>query len=169
MDYNRFQAGSIPNISSPMGSFNIEYWFLNQSYVSNSSTNFQSLEISWNFHMKTKMVFTTPNFVAYCYPMSDLSNPANDSTPQTVNYSFLNGYNTWIYFTCGVSAILKQFFISSTNAIGTSVNFTSINVIPSSNVYLYINESSTAGYGMTLLRQLRLWNCFSCNTVNTYL
>jgi hypothetical protein len=170
MDFNRFNSGSIQNIKSPLGAFNIEFWFYSQSYVSTgSSTNFQSIEISWNFHMKTKIQWTSPNFIGSCYPLSDLSTPANDGTPQTVQWTYTNGYNKWIYLTCGVDNIAKTFFVSNSNTVGSGASFSSLNTVPASNVYLYINEGSTPGYGMTLLRELRLWNCYSCNTVNVYL
>ena len=147
----------------------MEFWFYTQSYVSISgSSNFGTLEISWDFHTKVIINNQANVFTAICYPVIDLSNPSKDPLPKTFQFTGTQN-NVWIYISCGVNPTESNFFLTTMPFNISTSNFSSLNIIPSSTVGLKIQETSTISYGITHIYNLRLWNCFSCNSSAIYM
>jgi hypothetical protein len=160
LDFGRFNYGVIPNVYSPTTTFNMDFWFYSQSYV---NVNFSSLTITWDRHIKVVISYNGSNFIGKCYPVIDVNTPANDPTPITITLGSIN--RNWTYINCGVNHTANNFYFIKGVTVPAATSYTTVNTIPSSGyVTLTINESSPNGYGVTYLRQLRLWNCYSCST-----
>ena len=162
LDFNRYENAIIPNVNSPKEQFKLEFWYYTQSYVNN--INFDSLIVVWDFHIKLKAYFNpiSNNFEISCIPIPDYTKPSNDGTSSGAIHGPPKADPAWRYIVCGVDYIKKVFYASNGYLPGDT-NFNSVNVIPPySEVDLFITETSTTSYGITYIREMRLWNCYDC-------
>ena len=74
---------------------------------------------------------------------------------------------SWNYISCGVDYVLAKSILYQGNTRSVSyidMEFEkTISTIPSSSVDFYLNENSPNGYGLTYVRELKLWQCYNCN------
>lgn len=156
IDFARFNSAVVPNISSPLNTFNLDMWVYAQSYV---GVNFDSFTVTWDRHIKFKLRYTGGNFIGSCYPVIDKNNPANDPSP--INIIYANA--SWVYVNCGVDRTTNSFYFTNNGTVPPVSAYTSINTVTGSSVTLSFDETSPNGHGVTYIRQLRLWNCYSCS------
>lgn len=161
MDLARYDDFEIPEITNLQESFKMEFWFYTQSYV---NYNFAKLTVTWDFHIKIQPYYDSGDgtFYVNCYPIPDNSTPLNDGPGSSAILGVAVSPPGWIYVNCGVNYTDKLFYVSNGYFPGSS-SFTSKNTIPSDDtVSMYISEDSPASYGITYIRQMRLWNCYDC-------
>lgn len=161
LDFNRYNELSIPNISSPKGKFKLEFWYYYQSYVGN---NFKSITITWDFHLKINVYYNSisnTNDIS-CIPIPSYSSPSNDPQASFASHGNANIPTKWLYVVCGVDSDLMQFYVSN-GFVPDGTSFSTKNSIPSNTVNLFIKENSITSFGITYIREMRLWNCYDCN------
>ena len=168
INFNRYQSNTLSSVISPQGAFNMDFWFYSQSYVyTSNSSNFGQIEITWDRHTKVIIKNMSNILTVTCNPVIDINNPSNDPTPKSISLTGVINMS-WKYISCGVDSLAKNFFLTTTPFTLSSTSFTSINTIPNSPVNLKIVEGSTDNYGHTYITNLRLWNCYSCNSASIY-
>ena len=159
LDLARFSPGLIGNITSPTKEFKIEFWYLTQSYINN---NFKSLSIEWTDHIKIEVFYNneTLKYGARCIAMNDIQN--------LMEFEYIensNAHNRWRYIVCGVDNINKIAYLTnlmSENRV--EVTFRSDYSLSEDYTTLYISENSPTNYGLTYIKELRLWNCYDCSS-----
>ena len=159
LDLARFEPAIIPNIESPTDEFKIEFWFLSQSYVDN---HFRSMSVEWKDHIKIEVFFnpTTNKFGAKCIPMND---EANKMEFEYVEAS--NDQNRWRYIVCGVNAINKKAYMTNLQIENRKeTTFNSDIILNNELTNVIVSENSDTNFGVTYLKELRLWKCFDCSS-----
>ena len=157
LDLARFEPAIVPNIDSPTEEFKMEFWFLSQSYMHNY---FNSITIEWTNHMKIEVFFnpTTHKYGARCIPMNE-----EGSKMEFEYIEASDDQNRWRYIVCGVNAVTNKAYLTNLqveNRVETS--FTPSITLDSAKTTLEIKENSETNYGVTYLKELRLWNCYDC-------
>ena len=159
LDLARFEPGEIKNIKSPTKEFKMEFWFLSQSYVNN---HFNSIEIEWTNHIKIEVFYNneTSKYGARCIPMNDANNK--------MEFEYIeasNAQNRWRYIVCGVNANEKKAYMTNLMVENREeVRFNPTITLDGKDTTLKISENSETNYGVTFLKELRLWNCYSCSS-----
>ena len=156
LEIARFKPNSVHNILSPTDEFKMEFWFLSQSYINN---NFGTLEIKWNGHVDIIIQYSSSVYSAKCYGL--------DSTSNQVSFSYTgNEDNKWRYVVCGVSISKNEIYVTNlqkeNQIAGYKRNLVNLNIPSSSLTDLYISESSPTNFGVTYIKELRLWKCYEC-------
>ena len=134
----------------------MDFWFYSQSYIGN---NFNSFELLWDKHIKMRILFASNQYQGYCYPVIDMNNPSLDPAPAIFNFPQTSG---WIYFVCGVDTLRSKFFSTYGQTL-PEISYISTVTIPTTSVSLRITENSLTGYGLTYVREIRLWSCYNCS------
>ena len=157
LDLARFEPAVIPHITSPTEQFKMEFWFLSQSYVGN---HFNSITIEWKDHIKIEVFFNsgTNKYGARCIPNNDVAHTM-EFEYEEVNYD----QNRWRYIVCGVDATTNKAYM--TNLMVENREETSFD--PSAPLTedfttMTVSENSQTNYGVTYLKELRLWDCYDC-------
>ena len=154
LDLARFQSNSINDLTNPTDNFKMEFWFLSQSYI---PINFGELEIEWESHLTIKVSFSGGYFQASCssFSTNSLSFTYTDAVVEE---------NRWRYVVCGVSIPKQEMYL--TNLIESNYRSMTISNIPTSISIskLTISENSPTNFGVTYVKELRLWSCYDCST-----
>ncbi len=154
LDLARFQSKSITGLTNPTDKFKMEFWFLSQSY---KPIHFGELEIEWQNHLTIKVSYSDGYFQASCTSFSTnyLTFTYTDAVVEE---------NRWRYVVCGVSIPDKKMYL--TNLIERNYRTMTISNIPSSitSSVLTISENSLTNFGVTYVKELRLWSCYDCAT-----
>ena len=159
LDLARFEPAIVPNVASPKEGFKMEFWFLSQSYVGN---NFKSITIEWVNHMKIEVFYNKENnrYGARCIPMNDEDNKM-EFEYEEASYD----QNRWRYIVCGVDSVNYKSYLTNLqieNRVEKTFT-TSIDLNNADNTTnLLIAENSDTNYGVTYLKELRLWECYDC-------
>ena len=182
INYARFKSVNIM-VNSPTLEWNLEFWFYTDSFRNsyNSDTitltnnkkknNFDNIVFEWDYHNKiiVKSIDNSNNLYITCVPLINKFDSNQDSK---TNITFSADYNmgNWKYISCGVDYVTEKSILYQGNTYRVSsreINFEkTISTIPSSLVDFYLNENSPNGYGLTLIRELKLWQCYNCNVAN---
>lgn len=162
MDLNRYDTFKIPNIKNTSTQFKLEFWFYTQSYVGN---NFLSITVTWDFHLKIKTYYESldDTFYVTCTAIPDNSNPANDGTYTTATLGVTSDPPIWRYVNCGVDIDNNNYYVSNGYFPGSSTYISSNSPSTNSVDNLFISENSIVSYGITYIREMRLWDCYDCN------
>ena len=157
LDLARFEPGEVKNIKSPTKEFKMEFWFLSQSYVNN---HFSSITLEWTNHLMIEVFFNneTLKYGARCTPLND-----DDHIIEFEYIETKNEQNRWRYIVCGVNIDEKKAFM--TNLMVENREEVTLNpkiVLTEELTTLKISENSKTNYGVTFLKELRLWNCYNC-------
>jgi hypothetical protein len=135
----------------------MEFWFLSQSYVGN---HFESITIEWKDHIKIEVFFNsvTNRYGARCIPNNDEAHKMEFEYVE-VNYD----QNRWRYIVCGVDATTNKAYMTNLmveNRVETS--FDPITPLTEDFTTMTVSENSRTNYGVTYLKELRLWDCYEC-------
>ena len=156
LDLARFESATIPNITSPIEQFKMEFWFLSQSYVGN---NFNSISINWENHIKIEVYYNSDTglYGARCNPMN------SDNLMQFEYTEASNAQNRWRYIVCGVNAIDNKAYMTNLQIENRrEIIFIPTITLTNDLTTLSISENSNTNYGVTYLKELRLWDCYDC-------
>ena len=159
LDLARFEPGEINNITSPTNEFKLEFWFLSQSYVNN---NFKSIVMEWTDHIKIEVFFNnaTSKYGARCIPMNDVDN--------MMEFEYIEAsddQNRWRYIVCGVNTNTNKAYMTNLMVNNREeVTFNPSVVLTNQLTTLKFAEKSKTNYGVTYLKELRLWNCYDCSS-----
>ena len=162
LDIARFNPGTINNIISPTDEFKMEFWFLTQSYVNN---NFQKLTITWTGHIK---IIVTYNSLTNKYKATCIGLDSNDNQVY-FTYSEINTVdNKWRYVVCGVDIPNNEIYVTNLqkeNQLSDyKKNLVTVTIPSSSLTTLTIEENSNTNFGVTYIKELRLWKCYECSS-----
>ena len=161
LDLARFEPGEIYNIKSPKDEFKMEFWFLSQSYINN---HFNSITIEWVNYIKIEVYYNneTLKYGAKCIPMN------NESNIMQFEYIELsNEQNRWRYIECGINTKINKAYLTNLNIENSEeIIFTSSSeeVSEGDTTSLKISENSETNYGVSFIKELRLWNCYDCSS-----
>jgi hypothetical protein len=143
----------------------MEFWFLSQSYVNN---HFKSITIEWTNHNKIEVYYNneTLRYGAKCIPMNDESNIMQfDYIENINNLNASNSQNRWRYIVCGVDVNNKKAYMTNLLVENREeVIFNSSTTLTNELTTLNISENSETNYGVTFIKELRLWNCYDCSS-----
>ena len=159
LDLARFEPGEINNIMSPTNEFKMEFWFLSQSYVNN---HFKSIVMEWTNHIKIEVFYNpiTMKYGARCIPMNDVENK--------MEFEYIeasNAQNRWRYIVCGVNTNNNKAYMTNLMVENREeVTFNPAVSLTNQLTTLKIEEDSDTNYGVTFLKELRLWNCYDCSS-----
>ena len=159
LDLARFEPGEIKNITSPTNEFKIEFWFLSQSYVNN---HFNSIIMEWTDHIKIEVFYNKESgkYGAKCIPMNDEEN--------MMEFEYIEAsddQNRWRYIVCGVNVEKKQAYMTNLMVENRAeVTFNPSIELKNELTTLKIQENSETNYGVTYLKELRLWECYDCSS-----
>ena len=159
LDLARFEPAIIPNITSPTDEFKIEFWFLSQSYVDN---HFKSMSVEWKDHIKIEVFFNsvTHKFGARCIPMNDEGNMMEFEYNEANN-----DQNRWRYIVCGVDALNNKAYMTNLQKENrVEKSFIPNAILNDELTTLNVSENSRTNYGVTYLKELRLWKCYDCSS-----
>ena len=156
MDMARYQSGSIPNIQNPTEEFKLEFWFITQSYV---DINFGSFTADWSDHIKIKVGYNkaTNKFYAQCNVLGQAANQLYFEYEEDIVEE-----NKWRYVVCGINVASGDYYLTNlqkqnkkegTNAIGGTFG---------TQATLQISEDSPTNFGVTYIKEMRLWKCYDC-------
>ena len=158
LDLARFEPATIPKITSPTEQFKMEFWFLSQSYVGN---NFNSITIEWQDHIKIEVFYNKDHdrYGARCIPMN------SENTMEFEYKEASYDQNRWRYIVCGVDALTKKAYMTNLQVENRrEIEFTTSVELSNSVTTLTVSENSLTNYGVTYLKELRLWNCYDCSS-----
>ena len=167
LDVARFKENSVPNILSPTNEFKMEFWFLSQSYVGN---NFEELTINWNNHVKIIASYdrTLDQYSIKCYGLNSEDNE--------VSFSYntnLESNNKWRYVVCGVNIEKNEIYTTDLEKENQGPNYrkslVTINIPTTDLTTLTINENSPTNFGVTYIKELRLWKCYDCSSDKAFI
>ena len=159
LDLARFEPGEIKNITSPTDEFKMEFWFLSQSYVGN---HFKSIVMEWTDHIKIEVFYNTETskYGARCIPMNDEENK--------MEFEYIeasNDQNRWRYIVCGINTNNNKAYMTNLMVDNREeVTFNPSVTLTKKLTTLKLSENSDTNYGVTYLKELRLWNCFDCSS-----
>ena len=156
LDLARFEPATVPNITSPIEEFKMEFWFLSQSYVGN---NFNSITINWENHIKIEVFYNNSSglYGARCIPMN------SDNKMEFEYFEVSNEQNRWRYIVCGVDATNNKAYMTNLQIENRKeITFVTSTTLTNDLTTLSISENSRTNYGVTYLKELRLWNCYDC-------
>ena len=138
----------------------MEFWFLSQSYVGN---NFDSITINWENHIKIEVFYRvhsngTGLYGARCIPMN-----SGDDQMEFDYIEASNSQNRWRYIVCGVNSIENKAYMTNLQIENRrEITFVPSITLTSDLTTLSISENSETNYGVTYLKELRLWDCYDC-------
>ena len=162
LDIARFNPGTISNIISPTDEFKMEFWFLTQSYVNN---NFRKLTITWTGHIKIIITYDSVlnKYKANCIGLDSSNNEVY------FTYSEINTEdNKWRYVVCGVDIPNNEIYVTNlqkeNQLLNYKKNLVDVNIPSSSLTTLIIEENSPTNFGVTYIKELRLWKCYDCSS-----
>jgi hypothetical protein len=159
LDLARFEPGEINNITSPTKEFKMEFWFLSQSYVDN---HFNSITLDWLDHIKIEVFYnkTSGKYGARCIPMNDTEN--------IMEFEYIEAsddQNRWRYIVCGVNTENKKAYMTNLMVENrVEVTFNPTFNLTKKLTTLKLHENSDTNYGVTYLKELRLWECYDCSS-----
>ena len=162
LDIARFKENTVPNILSPVDEFKMEFWFLSQSYVGN---NFGELTIHWTGHVKIKVSYdpAIDKYSALCVGLD-----SNDNEVSFTYQSSLLKDNKWRYVVCGVHIQKNEIYITNLQKENQGPNcrksLTTINIPTNDLTTLSVSENSRINFGVTYIKELRLWKCYECSS-----
>ena len=157
LDLARFEPNEVTNIKSPTKEFKMEFWFLSQSYLSN---HFDSIVVEWTNHIKIEVYFNNETFLygARCTPVNDEN--------KIMEFEYMedsNSSNKWRYIVCGVNLNDKKAYMTDLMVENRKeVNLNPTITLTEELTTLKISENSPTNYGVTFLKELRLWDCYNC-------
>jgi len=157
LDLARFEQATVPHITSPTEKFKMEFWFLTQSYVGN---HFRSITMEWKDHIKIEVYYNsdTNKYGAICIPNNDISSKMEFEYFEA-NYD----QNRWRYIVCGVDMTTNKAYMTNLMAENRKeTDFTPSGALTNDFTTLTISENSDTNYGVTYLKELRLWDCYDC-------
>ena len=162
LDIARYKQNSVPNILSPTEQFKMEFWFLSQSYVNN---NFREIVIDWEGHIKITANYDPieRKYKAKCNGLNSVNNQVSFSYSSTLIKD-----NKWRYVVCGVDIPNNEQYITNLQKENQGAdyrkNLVDINVPTSDLTTLTISENSPTNFGVTYIKELRLWSCYDCSS-----
>ena len=162
LDVARFKENSVPNILSPINEFKMEFWFLSQSYVGN---NFEELSINWDNHLKIIASYDRilNQYSIKCYGLNSEDNEASFSYNLNIDNN-----NKWRYVVCGVNIQKNEMYTTDLDRQNQGPNYRksliTINIPSNDLTTLTIKESSPTNFGVTYIKELRLWDCYDCSS-----
>ena len=159
LDLARFEPGEIKNITSPTKEFKMEFWFLSQSYVDN---HFKSITLEWTDHIKIEVFYNSESgkYGAKCIPMND-----EDNIMEFEYIEASNDQNRWRYIVCGVNAETKKAYMTNLMVENRAEStFNPTIDLTNELTTLKLQENSDTNYGVTYLKELRLWECYDCSS-----
>ena len=159
LDLARFEPGTIKNIASPTNEFKMEFWFLSQSYVDN---HFNSIIVEWTDHIKIEVFYNniSEKYGARCIPMKDEEN--------MMEFEYIEEtyeQNQWRYIVCGVNVNESKAYMTNLMVENRKeVTFHKSLDLTEEDTTLKISENSITNYGVTFIKELRLWKCYDCSS-----
>ena len=143
--------------------------------------NFKNVIIEWDYHFRIKIESIKLNdnplnneykYYFTCTPLIVKNNPIYDSDESYIVQVNINSYTyqRWFYVNCGASYNEKKFYLTvrSSTLNNEKIFNPKIIIDPSKSSSLNIDENSPLGYGVTHIRELRLWKCYSCSIAVKY-
>ncbi len=159
LDLARFKPDTVHGVASPTKEFKMEFWFMQQSYV---GINFGSITINWKDHIKIEVGYdhTNNRFYAKCIPVGDEAH--------TVTFTYneiVVDYSKWRYVVCGANLETNEVYISNLMEGGRGEgSFTPTTTLSEGETDLYIAENSPDNFGVSYIKELRLWKCYDCSS-----
>ena len=190
IDFARFKYAKLNDIISPPILWNIDFWFYTDSfrnvyntYISPNTTsrgtlrdykkvNFKNFVLEWDFHLRIIIEAQKDSidpaendytYYATCVPLIVLDNHSLDSKEsKNISLGYRQAY--WQYISCGINYSNKTFFITNTNVLKNEASFNPLTEVSLTKLSSFVlTENSPNGYGITFIREIRLWKCYSCS------
>ena len=161
IDYSVLEDVEIKVPTSQTLESTLEFWVFIYSYNS-ESIKFYSISIEWNLHNKINIVNRENTIYADCFAFYDQGN--TDKYKESLSLS-ISGYS-WIYLRCGTDFIsqTKKFFLNNQEGELKTKEFPSRTSLQTT---LKIINSSPYSFGYVFLRDIKLWQQYNFNYINT--
>ena len=167
MDLARFNDFEITDFNAAITTkqYTFEIWIYSQTYVAGK---FGTYSFIWNKYLKIDInaQTSTSNYVSSCYPLWE--NSYTDRTVNKQDLDFTSDQLPWIYLRCSVNILTGKYFHYQENSFIAEQTLTNppTDVLSGTASFKFVN--ATKNRGVLFFRLLRLYNCYECNSVDTY-
>ena len=167
IDYSLLDPVDIIVPSSNTNESSLEFWFYIYSY-NTTNINFKEINIIWDKHNRVQIINDKNSLSAKCYALCDVSDP-NKFTDLVQSIS-VTAFG-WTSIRCGTSINLptfKHFFNTYEKIINPAIE-----ILPydrcnhTSNLIIKNNELTPKSYGFFFIRELKLWQQYNLNYIDT--
>ena len=165
IDYSLLNDINIIVPSSSTNESSIEFWLFIYSY-NTTNVNFKEINIGWDLHNRVQIKNEKNSLSAVCYALWDHTDDTKWSDlVQTISVTAFG----WTLIRCGSDInepTFRQFFNTYEKVIKTEVLPYSRSENPST-LYIYNNPLSSPSYGFLFIRELKLWQQFNLQYIDT--
>ena len=168
IDYSLFDSVNITVPSSSTNESTLEFWFYIYSY-NTTNINFKEINIIWDKHNRVQIINEKNSLSAKCYALYD-SNDKNKFSDlvKTISVTAFG----WTIIRCGTSINRPTFtfFLNGNEGTFSSNLENSIpydRIFSESNLIIKNNELSPASYGFFFIRELKLWQQYNKQYIDT--
>jgi hypothetical protein len=167
IDYSLLEDFELEVPPSSTNESTIEFWFFIYSY-NTTNVNFKEINLVWDKHNRVQIINQKNSLSARCYALWD----TNDTTKYTdlVQTISVTAFG-WTSIRCGSNInepTYKHFFNTYEKPI--SIDW---RLLPydrnnqSTNLLIYNNPLSSPSYGFLFIRELKLWQQYNVNYIDT--
>ena len=167
IDYSLLEDFELEVPPSSTNESTIEFWFFIYSY-NTTNVNFKEINLVWDKHNRVQIINEKNSLSARCYALWD----TNDTTKYTdlVQTISVTAFG-WTSIRCGSNInepTYKHFFNTYEKPI--SIDW---RLLPydrnnqSTNLLIYNNPLSSPSYGFLFIRELKLWQQYNVNYIDT--
>ena len=167
IDYSLLSDVELKVPSSSTNESTIEFWFFIYSY-NTTNVNFKEINLVWDKHNRVQIINEKNSLSARCYALWDSS----DSTKYTelVQTISVTAFS-WTSIRCGSTInqpTYKHFFNTYEKTISVKDELLPYERSESpSKLLIYNHPLSPASYGFLFIRELKLWQQYNVNYIDT--
>ena len=161
VDFSILQDISMSVPTSQTLESTVEFWLFVYSYNSETS-HFTSISVEWNLHNRVLISNKDNTLYAYCYAFYNIDDPTEYTEFLTLSVS---GYS-WIYIRCGTDHVSrnKKYFLNNQEEELITKNYPDrTNLV----TQFRIVAADPNSYGYVFLREIKLWQQYNFNYINT--
>ncbi len=167
IDYSILSDVSIKVPSSSTNESTIEFWFYIYSY-NTTTVNFKEINIVWDKHNRVQIINEKNSLSAKCYALWDSTNESKfEELVQTLSVTAFG----WTSIRCGSNINLpeyKHFFNTYEKTISIRDEYLPYDRWNQpTNLLIYNNPLSPPSYGFLFIRELKLWQQYNVNYIDT--
>lgn len=159
-DYSRSSPVNVSSVSTGSTEYTIDFWIYVNTYVAGT---FGVFDITWDKQLSISISYNS-GYKSNCYPIYDSVN--NNSAYNSLKNEIAIDPTKWDYIRCSVDLTNKKYYHIVDNSAISEITFTeTAPTIPATTTLSFVD--SVLNRGVVFFKQIRLWNCYDCQKVDT--
>ena len=143
--------------------YSMELWVFVYSYNTDTN-NFKDIHIEWSKHNKIYIYNENQSLRVKCFPIFDGDNTAKYEDNKVASIAFYQ----WNYIRCGTNLLTKNYYLGTIQtALTTSEDYIDYSTLDTTWFKIYRSSSAYTNFGFIFLRDIKLWQEYNYNFIDT--